>query len=90
MTNQQPAITTVLNEAVAQQFASNRMKLVSIMKTLILCGLQNISLRGHHNSNTDIERDVGGLQNHGNFMALLNFRVDAGDTMLRDHLTGAP
>ena len=34
-----------------------------------------------------IERDVDDSQNHGNFVALLNFRIDAGDSVLEQHLS---
>ena len=56
----------------------------------MFCGRQNIALRGHRDDATDIERDVDDLENHGNFRALLNFRVDAGDNVLAEHLATAP
>uniref|UniRef100_A0A1X7TQY6 DUF4371 domain-containing protein n=1 Tax=Amphimedon queenslandica TaxID=400682 RepID=A0A1X7TQY6_AMPQE len=89
MSQQQPSISSVLNQTTANQVAHNRLKLASISKTIVLCGRQNISLRGHRDNFTDIERDTAGLHNHGNFMALLNFRLDAGDVVLRDHLSKA-
>ena len=46
-------------------------------------------LRGHRDNATDIEKDPSSTENHGNFRALLNFRVDAGDNVLGDHLTTA-
>lgn len=59
----------------------NRAKLTSILKTVILCGQQNFPLRGHR----DDSRYYG--SNHtGNFQKLLEFRVDAGDTVLQHHL----
>nr|CAI5841335.1 unnamed protein product [Callosobruchus analis] len=62
----------------------NRKKLIAIIKTIILCGSQNIPLRGH--------RDDGDLQKgmsfaEGNFRALLKFRIDAGDDILADHIS---
>ena len=33
--------------------------------------------------------DLLGSENHGNFLALLKFRVDAGDTVLGEHLVTA-
>lgn len=86
MTNQQPAIQVQLNQALADRIALNRQKLKSICKT-ILCGRQSIALRGHRDNATDIERDLTGVGVHGNFLALLAFRVDAGDTVLGDHLS---
>ena len=45
-------------------------------------------LCGAHDNLTDIEADP--TANHGNFWALLNFRVEAGDDILGDHLAHAP
>ena len=36
-----------------------------------------------------MERDVEGTHNHGNFLALLKFRIDAEDTILENHLCAA-
>ena len=36
-----------------------------------------------------ILRDVVGMDNHGNFVALLNFQIEAGDTVLREHMSTA-
>ena len=47
MSNQQPAISSVLSQTTADQIAKNRLKLASIIKTIVLCGRQNISLQGH-------------------------------------------
>ena len=89
MTHQQSDIRSQLNQAMADRIASNRQKLSSIFKTIVLCGRQNIALCGHRDNATDIERDSMDTENHGNFRALLDFRVDAGDTLLHEHLTGA-
>ena len=51
------------------------------MNTLILCGKQNIALRGHGDA------DRGG--NQGNFHPLLKFRLHAGDTTLESHFKTA-
>ena len=70
----------------ADTIALNRKKLASIFETVMLCGRQNIPLRGHRDNTTDIERDLTQSENHGNFHALLKFRVEAGDTILGQHL----
>ena len=88
ITGQQPSIRVRLNEAAMQLVASNRRKLQSIIETILLCGRHNIPLRGHRDSGLDIERSS--TENHGNFWALLQFRVDAGDLVLRDHLANTP
>ena len=62
---------------------------MSIFKTIVLCGRQNIAICGHRDNATEIEKDLADVDNHGNFRALLDFRVDAGDTLLDQHLTTA-
>ena len=64
--------------------------LTSIFKTIVFCGRQNIALCGHRDNATNVEKDNLDTENHGNFWALLNFRVDAGDTVLGEHLASAP
>ena len=76
-------INILLNNAMAQQIQENRMKLKSILKTVIFCGHQNISLRGHRDDSNSSST------NKGNFRALLEFRADAGDTVLAKHLKTA-
>ena len=89
MTHQRSDIRTQLNQAMAERVSSNRLKLTSIFKMIEFCGRQNLSLRGHRDNSTDIERDLSGSENHGNFLALLKFRVDAGDTVLGEHLASS-
>ena len=61
---------------------SNRLKIKSILKAIVFCGKQMIPLRGH--------REQTGVHiNPGNFRALLDFRVDAGDMVLADHFKTA-
>ena len=55
----------------------------------MLCGRQNIALRGHHDNITDLENDTLSTENHGNFWALLNFIIDSGDTVIGEHLATA-
>ena len=64
----------------------NRLKLHSIVETII-CGRQGIPLRGHRDDHTCMDSDP--LANHGNFMALLQFRIQAGDMVLSEHLQTA-
>ena len=73
----------------AERVASNRQKLASILKVIVLCGRQNIALRGHRDNITDLEKDTLATENHGNFWALLQFQVDSGDTVLGEHLATA-
>ena len=87
--NQQQSIECVMSRSLANRVVENRQKLDSIVKTIVFCGRQNTPLRGHRNSVTDLEKDVEGMRNHSNFLALLDFRVEAGDTVLGEHLSKA-
>ena len=64
--------------------AENRLKLSSITATVIFCGQQALAFRGY--------RDDGPVPlddstfNRRNFQALLKFRVDAGDEVLKEHI----
>lgn len=74
-----------------QQIKENRERLRPIVSTIIFCGRQNISLRGHRDDGSIYNRnsqhqDVSPTENDGNFRALLRFRVDSGDEKLRGHL----
>ena len=73
-----------LGEATAQQIATNHQKLHSIVETVLLCGWQIVPLHGHCDSTMDVEHTPNAQ--HGNFGALVQFRVAAGDTLLRDYL----
>ena len=86
MSHKQPDIRSRLSQAKADMIALNCKKLASIFETIVLCGTQNIPLRGHRDNITDIERDLSQSENHGNFHTLLKFRVEAGDKMLGEHL----
>ena len=76
-----------LREGASETFQNNRKKLCSITEIIVLCGQQN--LRCHRDSVSDMEGLQTASTNHGNFCVLLNFRISAGDTILRDHLQSA-
>ena len=73
-----------LDRLLRQQIETNRNILSSLFKTVILCGRNNIALRGH--------RDDGPTTSNskGNFKSLLHFRVNSGDETLQQHLSNAP
>ena len=50
---------------------------------------ENISLRGHRDSSTELEKDYLFPENRGNFWTILEFRIDAGDNVLSEHLATA-
>ena len=80
------AINDLLSRARSERIQKNRAKLLPIIKTVAFCGRQNIALRGHRDDDTNVETSW----NKGNFRELLDFRVDSGDTVLKEHLQTAP
>lgn len=55
----------------------NRLKLKSIISTIVFCGTHDIALRGN-------------LSTNGNFRDLLQLRIEAGDSLLKNHLETSP
>lgn len=84
MENVNEDIMLKVNVGHAATVQKNRDCLCPIIQTLLLCGRQNIALRGSN--------DFGPLQlqspseNDGNFRELLRYRIKAGDVNLRDHV----
>ena len=69
----------------SKQKQENIAKLCALIKTVEFCGRQNISLRGHREKGFTWDPNEQLACNPGNFLALLRFRVDAGDEhLLRD------
>ena len=66
--------------------AENRLKLKSIAETVIFCGRQGLAFRGHRDD-TPTKENLHA--NHGNFLGLLQFRVQAGYHILKQHLEHA-
>ena len=84
MENKTLAVNSQLSSIRREYIAQNRIKLKSIVKRVIFCGRQGIPLRGHCDANPSIQENP--LSNHGNFLALLRFRTEAGDVALKEHL----
>lgn len=74
--NKQGSVQTQLSKAYSDKVQRNRSALESVIKTIVLCGRQNIPLRGH----TD---------DRSNFNALLEYRSECDDS-LRTHLETCP
>lgn len=77
------------------QIKENKQRLIPIIKTIILCGRQNISIRAHRDDkNVDSllnsDEIYSTVNNEGHFRELIRFRVDAGDINLHRHLESAP
>ena len=71
-------IMAVCTKAVIEK---NRTFLTSILKCVELCGRNGLALRGHRDDATNIDKT-----HQGNFKNLLDFRIDAGDITLKEHL----
>ena len=64
----------------------NREKLKPILKTVILCGQENIPLQGHR----DDSQHYSAGESVSKFQRLLDFRIDSGDKVLENHFRNAP
>ena len=89
MSGKRESVLIQLRGGTRETIQNNRKKLCSISEIIVLCGRQNIALHGHHDSGTDMEGKQAASTNHGNFCALLNFCISAGDTIMKDHLQSA-
>ena len=72
-----------LSSIVASRVEHNRNKLNAIVRAVIFCGRQGIALRGHRDDWKHL--DDRPHANHENFVALLCFAVESGDTILAEH-----
>ena len=88
MKNPDLAIDHQLSSERSKRVAENHLKLVSIAETVIFYGWQGLAFRGHRDDNPSTRGDSS-YANHGNFLALLHFRVQAGDQVLKEHLKAA-
>ncbi|XP_074658629.1 52 kDa repressor of the inhibitor of the protein kinase-like [Tubulanus polymorphus] len=85
--NKQKTVVELSNKNALEKIERNRTVLSSVIKTVLLCGRQNIALRGHRDDSRHIsDPDI----NSGNFQALIDFRMDAGDSVLSDYLATGP
>ena len=71
----------------SKRVSENLRKLRSIVETVIFCGRQAIAFRGHRDDAPAVRENP--TINHGNFLALLQFRIQAGDDVLKKHLETA-
>jgi hypothetical protein len=77
------SVAHMLQENASRHVSKNRQILKAILKIIVFCGRQNIALRGHNESTKS-------SHNPGNFRALLDFRIDAGDPLLGGHFSHSP
>ena len=74
-------IDNIMSKHVKDTVQKNRTFLTSIIKCIKLCGRDGMALRGHRDDSTMLDKS-----HQGNFKSLLDFRVDAGDIHLKEHL----
>ena len=88
--NSQP-IEVLVDTNRQKKIAENRKKLVPIVQAIIYSGRQGQALRGHRDD-SQYHGEVGEFScgRVGNFVELLNFRVQGGDTALAEHLRNCP
>ena len=84
MNNEVMPINKMQDKIIQKQISKNRELLSSVIKTILLCGRHNIPLRGHRDDSRYYE-----TTDSGNFQALLDFRVDSGDAVLKDHFNNS-
>lgn len=72
-----------------KQILENREAIKPIIKTVIFCGQNEIPLRGDDES-SDLSKTLDAQScRDGKFRALLRFRVESGDSKLKEHLENA-
>ncbi|KAF0725870.1 52 kDa repressor of the inhibitor of the protein kinase-like [Aphis craccivora] len=79
-------IVNQVNSFRFKQVTENRERLKPIIETLILCGKQNIPLRGHRDDGELLNSNQQTLKNDGNFREILRYRVQSRDMILKKHL----
>jgi len=53
----------------------NRKNIISIIEAIVLCGHQNISIRGHSDSGKNEVTNLESKENYGNFRNILRYRA---------------
>ena len=84
MQDQIKPLPLIFEKSRQDRISINRQKLKPIIKTVAFCGRQNIPLCGHKDDNKYLGGDSAGT-----FQELLDFRIDSGDEVLKEHLETA-
>ena len=72
------------NEASVERVKTNRSILTAVIKSIEFCGRNGIAVRGHRDDGALTSSDIS--KKSGNLRSLINFRIDAGDKILENHL----
>ena len=73
-----------VNEDLVESVKTNRSILTAILKSIEFCGKNGIAIRGHQDDGALNSSDIS--KKSGNLRSLINFRIDAGDKILENHL----
>ena len=84
------SINTNFNTESLKRIEENQEVVEALLKIVMLCGRQGLSLRGHRDDEVDwTEHEEQQAQNQGNFVELVRFRAET-DYILRRHLEHGP
>ena len=76
-----------LSSGIARRIEENRSKLKAVARAVVFCGRQGLALGGHRDDWKHLDETPHA--NHGNFVALLQFAVEADNEILAEHLRSA-
>ncbi|KAF0732229.1 zinc finger MYM-type protein 1-like, partial [Aphis craccivora] len=79
------SIENNLDSSHAKQVMENRKNIIPIIETILLCGQQNLSIRGHRDSGKMEVKNSEPKGNDGNFRSILKYRA-LGDANLKKFL----
>lgn len=86
--NRSLEVINQVDNARSEAIVRNRHNLKPVIETIILCGRQELALRGHRDSGSIGTSSVCTEKNEGNFRALLRYRSQ-GDLELKEMLDGS-
>ena len=80
-------IEIIIDSGIKKELEENRKKLAPIVDSVLYCGRLGLPLHGHRDD-AKYHPEVGSYSSGGvgNFVESLNFRVQAGDEVLEEHL----
>ena len=90
--NPSQSISAIVNTETQKVMSNNTKVIESLLKIILLCGKQGLSLRGHRDDHINwIDSEPEGVQhsNQGNFVELVRFRAEH-DQILAQHLAKSP
>ena len=81
------AVDAILDMQAQRNIQENCQVIASLMKVVLVCGVQGLALRGHRDDKVELSHPS--IANIGNFLELVRFRAETDDS-LRRHLHSAP